>query len=241
LRFLATSGLWLVLLELTVVRGAWTFDLGYLSQVLFLQVIWVLGISMIVLAALIRLPLPAVAAFGVAMVAGHNALDGVTPQSLGGWGPLWAILHVPGGIRLAPGQVLYVAYPLIPWLGVMAVGYAFGALLLRPAAQRHRILHRLGGALTVGLVLLRASNLYGDPSPWSAQPTAVGTVLSFLDTTKYAPSLLFLLMTLGPSILALPLPVVYLVWAGVVLALYLACRWFAGVKAQRRDPWPSYV
>lgn len=303
-RFLATRGLWLVLLELTVVRWAWTFNLAYVNEFLFVQVIWALGISMIVLAALIRLPLPAVAAFGVAMIAGHNALDGITPQSLGAWGPLWTLLHVPGGIRVAPGQVFYVAYPLVPWIGVMAAGYALGTLLLRPASERHRILYLLGGALTAGFVVLRVSNLYGDPSPWAPQTTAARTLLSFLDTTKYPPSLLFLLMTLGPSILALPLlervtgpvarffttigrvplffyvlhlylihaaalavgtlagfapgeftgrwlklpegwgyplPVVYLVWAGVVLALYPACRWFAGVKARQRDPWLSYV
>jgi uncharacterized membrane protein len=303
-RFLVTRGLWLVLLEFTVVRWAWTFNFNYASELLFVQVIWVLGISMIVLAALIRLPLAAIAAIGIAMIVGHNALDGITPQSLGAWGPLWAVLHVQTAIPIGPQRVFFVAYPLVPWIGVMAAGYAFGALLLRPAALRRRTLLFLGGALTVAFVALRAANLYGDPSPWSPQASPGRTLLSFLDTTKYPPSLLFLLMTLGPAILALsllervtgpaarlfttigrvplfyyvlhlylihaaalavgtlagfapgaflrtwlslpegwgyPLPVVYLVWAGVVLALYPACRWFAAVKARRRDAWLSYL
>jgi uncharacterized membrane protein len=303
-RFLAVRGLWLVVLEFTLVRWAWTFNPAYAGELLFVQVIWALGVSMIVLAALVRLPLPAVAAVGLVMIAGHNAFDGITPASLGPWGPLWTILHVPGGIPLAPDQMLYVAYPLVPWIGVMAVGYAFGPLLLRPAPGRRRTLLRLGGALTAGFVLLRAANLYGDPSPWSAQPGLARTLLSFLATTKYPPSLLFLLMTLGPMIMALALleqvrggagrflttvgrvplfyyvlhlylihaaalavgilagfppgefiggwltrpadwgyalPVVYLVWAGVVLALYPACRWFAEVKARRAHTWLSYV
>jgi uncharacterized membrane protein len=303
-RFLLTRGLWLVVLELTVVRLAWEFNLNYASDVLFVQVIWVIGVSMIVLAGLIHLPLGLVAGAGIAMVAGHNLLDGVSPESLGRWGPLWTLLHVQAPIPLRGDQVLFVIYPLVPWIGVMAAGYAFGAPLLRPAEQRRRLLLRLGGGLTIGFLVLRAINLYGDPAPWGVQESAGRTVLSFLNTTKYPPSLLFLLMTLGPAIAALPLlerlrgslaravtvygrvplffyvlhlflvhalallvatlagrdprsflhvwmflpddwgyglPVVYLVWAGVVLALYPACRWFAGVKARRREAWLSYL
>lgn len=303
-RFLLTRGLWLVVLELTVVRWAWMFNFNYTTELLFVQVIWVIGVSMIALAGLIHLPLAAVAAIGGVMIAGHNLFDGVTPESLGTWGPLWTFLHVQAPIPLESGQTFFVIYPLIPWIGVMAVGYAFGPLLHRPEAARHRALLLLGGALTVGFVLLRVLNVYGDPAPWSGQDSAGRTVLSFLNTTKYPPSLLFLLMTLGPAIALLPLlerlrgplaravtvygrvplffyvvhlflihalalavgtlagfdprsflrvwlflpdewgyglPVVYLVWAGVVLALYPACRWFAGVKARRRDAWLSYL
>lgn len=303
-RFLLTRGLWLVVLEFTVVRWAWMFNLNYTTEFLFVQVIWVIGVSMMVLAALIWLPLPAIAAVGIATIAGHNALDGVTPASLGAWGPVWAVLHVQTTVSIGAQRAVFVAYPLLPWIGVMAAGYAFGALLTVPAAERRRRLLLLGGALTLAFVVLRATNLYGDPSPWTGQGSPGRTLLSFLNTTKYPPSLLFLLMTLGPSIMALPLleglsgpvarffrtigrvplfyyvlhlylihaaalaigtlagfppsafltvwlrlpegwgyslPVVYLLWAGVVLALYPACRWFAGVKARRRDAWLSYV
>ncbi|MGH7527313.1 MAG: DUF1624 domain-containing protein, partial [Gemmatimonadales bacterium] len=289
-RFLVTRGLWLVVLEFTVVRLAWTFDPFY-SQLLFVQVIWALGVSMIALAGLIHLPLPVVAAVGVAMIAGHNLLDPVRPETLGGWGALWTVLHIQAPITLG-GRVLFVGYPLIPWIGVMAAGYAFGALIVRPAEQRRRNLLLLGGGATVAFIALRALNAYGDPSHWSPQASPLFTLLSFLNTTKYPPSLLFLLMTLGPAIvslvlferlsgpvarffivygrvplfyyilhlflihglavlvaeltgfgarslmtmwLSLPatwgfgLPVVYLVWAVVVLALYPLCRWFAGV------------
>jgi uncharacterized membrane protein len=303
-RFLLTRGLWLVVLELTVVRWAWMFNFNYTTELLFVQVIWVIGVSMIVLAALVHLPLPAVAGIGIAMIAGHNLLDGIRPESLGAWGPLWVLLHVQSTIPFAGEQTVFVIYPLVPWIGVMAAGYAFGRLLLRPPEERRRLLVRLGTALTAVFVLVRAINVYGDPAPWSAQESFGRTVLSFLNTTKYPPSLLFLLMTLGPAIAVLPLferlrgpvaravtvfgrvplffyvlhlflihalallvgtvagfdprsflrvwiflpdewgyglPVVYLVWAGVVLALYPACRWFAGVKARRRDAWLSYL
>jgi uncharacterized membrane protein len=303
-RFLLTRGLWLVLLELTVVRWAWTFNFSYTTEMLFVQVIWALGVSMMVLAGLIYLPMPAVAAVGIAMIVGHNLLDGITPESLGAWGPLWALLHVQTGLPLGGGQVFFIAYPLIPWIGVMAVGYVFGTLLLRPERERRRTLLLLGGGLTLAFVVLRAVNLYGDPAPWARQESFGRTVLSFLNTSKYPPSLQFLLMTLGPAIAVLPwlerltgpvaravivfgrvplffyvlhlylihaltlivgtlagfdprdflhlwmrlpegwgygLPVVYLVWAGVVLALYPACRWFAGVKARRREAWLSYL
>jgi uncharacterized membrane protein len=302
--FLVTRGLWLVVLELTVVRLGWSFDLSYAS-LLWVQVIWVIGVSMVVLAGLVYLPLPAIAAFGLVMIATHNLFDGVTPQSLGGWGPLWMVLHVQGPVALPGGGTLFVAYPLIPWIGVMAAGYAFGGLLLRPTEERRRLLVRLGLALTAAFVVLRALNIYGDRFPWSPQRTGFLTVLSFLNTTKYPPSLAFLLMTLGPAIASLAwferlsgtaarflivfgrvplfyyvlhiflihavalalgvmagfpastflkpfflnppagwgygMPAVYALWVAVVLALYPVCRWYAGLKARRRDAWLSYL
>jgi hypothetical protein len=207
-------------------------------------------------------------------------------------------------IPLGGEQVLFVIYPLIPWIGVMAAGYAFAPLLRRPERERRRLLLGLGVGLTLAFLVLRAVNGYGDPAPWSGQDSPGRTVLSFLNTTKYPASLLFLLMTLGPAIALLPLlerwtgpfaraitvfgrvplffyvlhlalihalallvgtlagfdprsflrvwlflpdewgyglGVVYLVWAGVVVALYPACRWFAGVKARRREAWLSYL
>lgn len=203
-RFLWTRGLWLMVLEVTVVRLAWTFNPS-LALGVWVQVIWALGVSMVVLAALVRLPLPVIATFGVVMIAGHNLLDGISvdPSTPLGW--LWSFLHVQGLLLVGTQPFLFVAYPVVPWIGVMAAGYAFGALLRRPEAERRRALLQLGAALTVGFLVLRGLNVYGDPSRWSVQRDGVTTVLSFLNTTKYPPSLLYLLMTLGPAILVLPL------------------------------------
>ena len=201
-RFLVTRGAWLVLLELTVARFGWTFNLDYhYSSAL---VLWALGWCMIALAALVRLPRPGIAAVALGMIAGHNLLDGITPESWGRWAWLWTILHVPGPIDLGPAR-LDVLYPLVPWIGVMAGGFAFGPLFANVPAERDRVLVRVGLAMTAAFLVLRLANGYGDPAPWVAQATPTRTVLSFLATTKYPPSLLFLLMTLGPALAALSL------------------------------------
>jgi len=292
-RFLLTRGVWLILLELTVVRFGWCFNLDY--SVFVLQVIWAIGASMVILSALVFLPAAVVAAGGIALIAGHNLLDGIAPERFGALGWLWCVLHVPR---------VPVIYPLVPWVGVMAAGYGLGAVLLRPTAARRRLLTMLGVAMTAGFVLLRYVNRYGDPSPWSTQTSPAFNALSFLNVTKYPPSLLYVLMTLGPAIAALPalerlrgpaarvlaiygrvplfyyvlhiyvihalaigaaylahrdvgtlftvafafpkdygfgLPVVYAVWLVIVSSLYLPCRWFAGVKQRRHDPWLSFL
>ncbi|HEU4837714.1 MAG TPA: heparan-alpha-glucosaminide N-acetyltransferase domain-containing protein [Pyrinomonadaceae bacterium] len=214
-RFLVTRGLWLIVLELTLVKVGITFnaDIRFLG---FLQVIWVIGVSMIVLAVLIYLPKSVIAVFGLLMIALHNLLDNIHVQSWRGpgtaipsiSGKLWILLHQPfDGFPILGDQSPGVAviYPLVPWIGVMAVGYAFGALYQLDAQQRRRLLLIIGGTVTLLFIVIRAINLYGDPSHWSQQKNLVFTVLSFVNTTKYPPSLLFLLMTLGPSILALAL------------------------------------
>ncbi len=202
-RFLLTRGLWLIVLELTVVQFGWTFGIDF--HFVALMVIWALGWSMIVLAGLIYLPTWAIAVFGAVMIAGHNALDGVRPAAFGTFGWLWKILHVQAAFEVAPKYNAFVVYPLIPWIGVMACGYALGALLQREHDERRRLLLWIGCGLIVAFVVLRAINIYGDPQPWLAQASAVGTVLSFLNCAKYPPSLLYLLMTLGPSIVLLAL------------------------------------
>lgn len=213
-RFLITRGLWLILLEFTVVRTSVVFNVDY-RFLGIMQVIWVIGVSMILLAALIHLPLRVVAGFGIGMIALHNLLDRFKVQ--GGWqGPdspvpsywakLYFILHQPFEafpVVGFPSPVVVVIYPLLPWVGVMAAGYAFGALYQLDAQRRRRILLIMGSVATALFIILRAINLYGDPSHWSSQSSAVFTVLSFLNTTKYPPSLLFLLMTLGPAMFAL--------------------------------------
>lgn len=339
-RFLLTRGLWLIVLEVTVIRLAVMFSFDY-RFVGMLQVIWALGVSMIVLAALIYLPLRVTAVFGVGMIALHNLLDGIRVQS---WqGPqsavpsakakLWIILHQAfEGFPLLwffPSPVVFVIYPLIPWVGVMAAGYAFGAVYQWDVQRRRRLLLILGSIATVLFVVLRLVNVYGDSQPWARQNTVAFTILSFLNTTKYPPSLLFLLMTLGPALLLLAwfesgssrpeqlgsdagvshvrtgqsllgrlrgalvtfgrvplffyilqwltahiisvllhlvagkptrwmfssefllsgappgvgfsLPVVYACWIVGILLLYPLCKWFAGVKARRRDWWLSYL
>ncbi|HKV34465.1 MAG TPA: heparan-alpha-glucosaminide N-acetyltransferase domain-containing protein [Pyrinomonadaceae bacterium] len=212
-RFLVTRGIWLIALELTLVRLGVTFSFDP-RMLGFLQVIWVIGLSMIVLAALIHLPLKVVGGFGLAMIALHNLLDGYRVTSWRGPGTpapgfgekIWILLHQAFEafpIVGFPSPVLIVIYPLVPWVGVMAAGYAFGRLYELDAQRRRRLLLIAGGTATALFVVLRAINVYGDPSEWSTQKNALFTFLSFINTTKYPPSLLFLLMTLGPSILAL--------------------------------------
>jgi uncharacterized membrane protein len=198
--FLVTRGLWLMVLELTLVKLGWFFHLDY--HLTIAQVIWVIGESMIVLAGLVFLPIPVVAAVGVVCIAGHNLFDHQLGKYLGAMGWTATVLR-PGAIEWLPGRRLIVAYPLIPWLGVMAAGYAFGPVLLRPRHSRRRTMVALGLACTLAFVVLRALNVYGDPKPWSPQPSPAFTLLSFLNCEKYPPSLLFLLMTLGPALILL--------------------------------------
>ena len=302
-RFLITRGLWLIFLELTVTRClGWQFNFDY--HLTLLLVLWALGWSMIVLSGLVCLPASVVTAFGVVMIATHNLLGSIQSSN-----PLWSILHSPNFIVNNPGRIIFVTYVLIPWIGVTAAGYGLGQIYSWPTARRKAFLLPLGVGLTAALVVLRWINVYGDPLPWSTQRSAAFTVLSFLNTTKYPPSLLYLLMTLGPALLFLwavdagtprwlqtpliigkvpmfyyllhiplihllavavcyvrygqvhwmfespglgdfpitkppgwgySLPIIYLVWAVVVLTLYPLCRWFAALKRRRSDAWLSY-
>lgn len=298
-RFLLTRGLWLVVLELTIVRWGWSFDLSYTSSPL--QVIWALGWSMVVLAALVFLPTRVIGAFGIAMIAGHNLLDGF--HAGGAW--WWKLLHEGmTRIQLDAGHRVFVVYPLVPWIGVMAFGYAASEWLYEDAASRRRRTFALGIALTLLFVVVRGINGYGDPHPWSVQPSPLFTVFSFVNVTKYPPSLDYVAMTLGPALLALAaidtaqgwlaqklaifgrvpmfyyllhlplihglaalaavarygraafsfgmgnmpddygfgLPVVYAVWALVILLLYPLCSRFSALKQRRRDlTWLSYL
>jgi uncharacterized membrane protein len=331
-RFLVTRGLWLIVLEFTWIRICVTFNVDY-RFLGGMQVIWVIGVSMIILAALIYLPLRLIGAFGIAMIVLHNLLDRFHvagwqgPESpVPGYGAkLFILLHQPFEafpVLGWPSPVVFVLYPLIPWVGVMAAGYTFGAVYQWDAQRRRRFLIRMGSVLIVLFVVVRAINHYADPSHWSRQGTIAFTILSFLNTTKYPPSLAFLLMTLGPALVALAwfesnnasaaarapqphgllgrlrgalvtfgrvplffyllqwptahlisvvlhwatgkpvawmfrsavdsfqppppgvgfnLAVVYASWIVGVLILYPLCKWFAGVKARRRNWWLSYL
>jgi uncharacterized membrane protein len=197
--FLLTRGLVLIGLELFVVRFmwlGWNFD----YHVIEVQVIWVLGWSMVALAGLLSLPTWAVVGAGIVVIAGHNLCDGLDGPVTGPWSFLWALLHYPGQYEYMQGYDAIVWYPLIPWVGVMAAGYGLGWLLRREEHERRAWLLRLGLGLMLAFVVLRAVNVYGDPHPWSRQGTRLFTFLSFLNVEKAPPSLLLLLMTLGPSI-----------------------------------------
>jgi uncharacterized membrane protein len=196
-RFLFTRGLWLAVLEVTLVSLVWTFNVRY-DHGLFLQVIWAIGVSMMVLAVLVHLPMRAIVLFSVAVICGHNFLDRLQPEELGGYSSLWSVLHVFGPVPHA-----FVAYPLIPWIAVMSLGYCIGTVFEVPQQQRvHRFMW-LGTASLVAFVVLRAPNIYGDPSDWTLQSTTLRTLLSFVNVQKYPPSLQYLLITLGVGFLLL--------------------------------------
>ena len=161
------------------------------------------GWAMIALAGLIRLPVWIIAVIGLAMVAGHNLLDGIPADAFGAWAPLWTVLHAPGIVLNNGHMLVLISYVLVPWVGVTALGYVLGAAYRGGTERRKGLLLWLGIGLTLAFVALRFSNFYGDPSLWSPQKSPLWTAISFLNTSKYPPSLLFLLMTLGPILLLL--------------------------------------
>ncbi len=200
-RFLLTRGLWLVLLELTLLRFGWTFNFDY-ANFTFAGVIWCIGWSMIVLAGLAFLPTAAVAAIGVAIIVGHTASAAIL---FGIESPSWLlqVLYVGGGFKAGPFGVA-ILYVLLPWIGVMAAGYGFGTVMKQPADVRRRWCLTIGLSAVALFVLLRATGVYGDPRPWPPPPEAqMPSWLAFLNTAKYPASLLFLLMTLGPVLILL--------------------------------------
>ncbi|MGH9350335.1 MAG: DUF1624 domain-containing protein [Vicinamibacterales bacterium] len=202
-RFLWTRGFWLIVLEFTVVRAGFFFDIGI--DPLLLVVFWALGMSMIALALLVHLPYAVLLGLSVAMIALHNVFDAIPAARFGAYAWLWQILHAQGLLRAA-GPTVIVGYPLVPWIGVMAAGYCFGRVYRLPAERRRNLLMKIGVALTAAFVVIRMLDVYGDPRPWNVQSQSIYTVLSFLNTTKYPASLAFLLMTLGPALM-------FLAWA----------------------------
>ncbi|HEY6618451.1 MAG TPA: heparan-alpha-glucosaminide N-acetyltransferase domain-containing protein [Steroidobacteraceae bacterium] len=200
-RFLLSRGAWLLFLELVVMRFALQFNVDY--HVTIITVLWGLGWAMIVLAGLTWLPSWLIAGFGAILVVGHNTLDGIEVSSLGVWRPVWAFLHSPGILFSNAHSVVVVSYVLIPWVGVTALGYVLGQLYQDNGARRQSLLWGIGLSMTVGFIVLRWLNIYGDPVPWMTQRSALWTTIAFLNTNKYPPSLLFLLMTLGPTLLLL--------------------------------------
>ncbi len=294
--FLFKRGLFLVVLELTLVNFAWTFQLP--PSVIYLQVIWAIGLSMIALAALVWLPRPVLLLLAIGIIAGHNLLDTLHFAAGSALHVPWAILHDRGWIEFSDSLRLRTSYPVLPWIGVIALGYCIGPWFARcaSAAVRQRYLLLAGAGALLGFVALRLLNGYGE-AQWVAHDDPVQTLMSFFNITKYPPSLLFLTLTLGVGLLLLlafervrqgkwiavlavfgaapmffyllhlyVLKVLYLlsvalfglnqgsyfgfegmgpVWLTAVLlaaALYLPVRWFAGLKARRRDiSWLKYL
>jgi uncharacterized membrane protein len=297
--FLVTRGLWLVVLELTITHAGWQFSMDFPQ---FLLVIWALGWSMVILAGLIYLPKTAILAISLVTIAGHNLLDGINAESLGAFAPVWHLLHVPGLVIQDP--FVFVGYPLIPWFAVMSLGFVLGDVFKWEPERRRRFLIRSGIAVTAAFVVLRLINGYGDPRPWSGQRSIALTIASFGNASKYPPSLIYLLMTIGPTLVALAflerargtvsrvisvygrvpmfyyilhlflihtlaygfalwqggdgsflsldvesfpawygtnLAGVYLAWLVVIALLYVPCRWYAALKARRKDWWLGYI
>jgi uncharacterized membrane protein len=201
--FLLTRGLWLIFLEVSIINFTFWFDVTF--SLLMLQVIWAIGFGMVVLSGLVLLPWPALLAIGLGIILGHNAFDTVTFTEGTAAYVIWSLLHQSNSIPLSSTRTLFVLYPALPWLGVIVTGYCFGRLYGSDytSGQRKRILAALGSAGVAGFVLLRYLNGYGDASPWAFQQNGLFTFMSFLNTTKYPPSLLYLLMTLGPGLLLL--------------------------------------
>lgn len=209
-RYLVTRGLILVLLELTIIRVCWTFNFDF-NQYLLAGVIWMLGWCMVLMGAIIWLPTWAIATFGVGVIFLHNLMD-LVPRPGGDAAPtalsaLWQILYFGGPIQLGEnGPMLAVLYSIVPWIGVMAAGYAFGAVMTMEKERRDRICVAIGTGAIVLFFLLRFTDVYGDPRHWHATgPTETPAFLRFINPAKYPASLQFLLMTLGPTILLMPL------------------------------------
>lgn len=203
--FLVKRGLWLVLVEMILITLAWTFNPLY--NLIILQVIWAIGVSMVILGVLVWLPLPVIFLIGFGIVFGHNLLDATEAAHNGQMGWLWDVLHQArfSAYPITEKHSLLFVYAIGPWAGVMMLGYCFGRLYAPGIYRevRQKMLLAIGLSAVISFVLLRYLNNYGDPAPWSLQKNTMFTILSFLNTTKYPPSILYILMTLGPAILFL--------------------------------------
>jgi uncharacterized membrane protein len=201
--FLFTRGLWLILLEITVIRFSMVFNLYY--DVTVFQVIWAIGFSMVLLAAAVRLPFNAILALGIVITAGHDILHAITLQANDPFVVLWTFVHQFNFVQLAPGFSAFVPYPFLPWFGILLLGYCLGEWFRKDVdpAARKKLLLRTGIFALLLFVLLRTFNIYGDPAPWSGQKDALYSLLSFLSVTKYPVSLQYTLVTLGPVLMSL--------------------------------------
>jgi uncharacterized membrane protein len=199
--FLLSRGIWLLFLELTLIGFGWRVDPGF--HMIFAQVIWAIGWSMIVLSALVFLKPVYVGAFGLILIFGHNALDYIKADTWGHYKFFWMFLHEQNFYQINGYESIFILYPLVPWVGVMAAGYAFGTFFKLEPTARQSLFIRIGLGALLLFIILRCFNIYGDPFPWAPQDSWWKNILAIIKCQKYPPSLLYLLMTLGISILAL--------------------------------------
>ena len=201
--FLLTRGLWLIFVELVIVNFAWTFDTTYSFRLL--QVIWAIGISMVVMSTLVYLPDKVIFSIGLVFVSGHNLLDGISVNGTSFQSLIWYTLHQKEFVIFDSGNIINFVYPVLPWIGLMALGYVFGMLYQKDfdANKRQKLLLQLGTGLATLFIILRGFNLYGEPHAWAQQSSLTFSIISFFNTTKYPPSLQFLLMTIGPALIFL--------------------------------------
>ncbi|XMO86991.1 heparan-alpha-glucosaminide N-acetyltransferase domain-containing protein [Algibacter sp. AS12] len=201
-KFLLTRGIWLVILALIVNNFLWKFDVTY--SFIILQVIWAIGLCMMLLAFAIYLPFKVILALGFILVIGHNLLDGITFTGTSTASILWYILHQ-RQFLVINNTMFAIAYPILPWFGVISLGYCFGTLYKNSfsAELRKKYLLAIGTTAIVLFFIIRGINIYGDLVPWTVQDTYTKTVLAFFKVTKYPPSLAYILITIGPALIFL--------------------------------------
>ncbi len=295
--FLLKRGLWLVFLERTFIGFAWYFDIGFHNN--DFAVIWSLGVSMIALAAIIRMPKNWILIFSLLLICCHNLLDNVHFEG----SILWSMLHEFNSFKIFDGYYINIVYPVIPWIGVMSLGYFFGKFYTKSVepSARKKLFNRIGLIAIVSFFILRFTNTYGDLTHWQYYDTTTKTIMSFMNVNKYPPSLLYLLVTLGGTFIFLAnaekvkgkmveyftvfgrvpfffyiihlyaihilatilaeisgfgwrimiqdnfdpdlkgfgysLPVVSLIWIGIVVTLYPVCKKFDVYKQNNKDKW----
>ncbi|MEH6535910.1 MAG: heparan-alpha-glucosaminide N-acetyltransferase domain-containing protein [Psychroserpens sp.] len=202
-KFLFTRGLWLIFLEIFLNNFLWWFDItfGFIQ----LQVIWAIGCSMVVLSFLIYLPKKAILLIAISLIAGHNLLDGIVMNGDNFTSILWRAMHQSGGFPIGESRFVRFSYPLIPWIGIISLGYCFGAIYKKgfDILVRKKLLLYLGIGSILLFLIIRGINIYGDLVPWVEQKNSIYTIMSFLNVTKYPPSLDYALITLGPALLFL--------------------------------------
>lgn len=202
-RFLWTRGLWLIFVEIVIMNFLWWFDPGY--GFINLQVIWAIGLCMIFLSGLIHLPRNVLIALSLLIIFGHNSLDGITTEGNSFSSILWYLFHQPNFMQVSETRMIAFYYPVLPWIATMALGYCFGFMFHKgfDPVLRKRNLLILGFSSISAFLIIRAINAYGDPAPWSEQKNLLFTLMSFINVSKYPPSLLYLLITIGPTFIVL--------------------------------------